>query len=497
MNDRLGNVKKMIVATDKGVIDYGDVKNRLEEEGYGFCCDNEDKDLRNIKLIKTSSNIIEQVSTSDIANFLDPLIPGNALNNWYKETTITGQGFSFYKKMKRYYPEIYKDEKDSIKLFFKDKIVNVTSKKVTYLTYDEIDLKGKKIWSSNISPKYFDPKHITKWDKNDWYKFSENCVGKENIDYLMRAIGYMVHTHKDKGFAKMVVLAEESGEEGRNGGTGKGLQIQMLEKIRTLSLIDGKLFDPSKEFSMSGINEDNNIVVLNDIKYDFKYGDFYNIITDGLALRKMRKNMIHIPFERSPKWIATTNFGVLDTDSSDLRRRIVVPFSNYYSDKRTPADEFTKMFFDDWNDEDYSLFFSYVVKCCQMYLQDSAETHSAEGLYMKGVSKFIPEDFSLFVIDNWNDLSPQKWSIDKLRQEFPFSMQTKDVNTFLKALKIACKSMNIDIDRTSRITDLNGKQVRAIVLTKIGEPFKNENVKEEEEHTTDNEGSISDSNFPF
>ena len=72
----------------------------------------------------------------------------------------------------------------------------------------------------------------------------------------------------------------------------------------------------------------------------------------------------------SPKISITTNYTVKGEGSSHLRRVFEVEMAGYFNDKNTPEDEFGHLLFSDWNDEEWSKFDNFMLRCVQYYLNN-------------------------------------------------------------------------------------------------------------------------------
>ncbi len=93
------------------------------------------------------------------------------------------------------------------------------------------------------------------------------------------------------------------------------------------------------------------------------------MVTEGLTLEKKNKDAIKIPFSKSPKISITTNYAIKGAGNSFARRKWELEFHQYYSKSFTPLDEFGKLMFGDWNDDDWCEFDNYMIGCLRSYLK--------------------------------------------------------------------------------------------------------------------------------
>jgi hypothetical protein len=94
----------------------------------------------------------------------------------------------------------------------------------------------------------------------------------------------------------------------------------------------------------------------------------FSVVTEGLTLEKKNKDAIKIPFSKSPKIAITTNYAIKGSGNSFARRKWELELHQHYSKSFTPLDEFGKLMFGDWNDDDWCEFDNYMVNCLVGYL---------------------------------------------------------------------------------------------------------------------------------
>jgi hypothetical protein len=85
-------------------------------------------------------------------------------------------------------------------------------------------------------------------------------------------------------------------------------------------------------------------------------------------LEKKNKDAIKIPFSKSPKIAITTNYAIKGAGNSFARRKWELELHQYYSKEFTPLDEFGKLMFGDWSDDDWCEFDNYMINCLKDYI---------------------------------------------------------------------------------------------------------------------------------
>lgn len=63
------------------------------------------------------------------------------------------------------------------------------------------------------------------------------------------------------------------------------------------------------------------------------------------------------------------NYAIKGSGNSFARRKWELELHQYYSKAYTPLDEFGKLMFGDWNDDDWCEFDNYMIGCLKNYLR--------------------------------------------------------------------------------------------------------------------------------
>jgi hypothetical protein len=116
------------------------------------------------------------------------------------------------------------------------------------------------------------------------------------------------------------------------------------------------------------VSADTQILCFDDVKKHFDFERLFSVVTEGLTLEKKNKDAIKIPFSKSPKIAITTNYAIKGAGNSFARRKWELELHQYYRKDFTPLDEFGKLMFGDWNDDDWCEFDNYMIGCLKSYL---------------------------------------------------------------------------------------------------------------------------------
>ncbi|MFP8487626.1 hypothetical protein ACKGJO_00865 [Gracilimonas sp. Q87] len=262
-----------------------------------------------------------------------------------------------------------KDGKEFSLLFYKDVYIKVTQNGVEYFKYTE--LKGS-TWHSELIPRSA-PKNVTN-SRGEYEEFIEMATGNDakRKRSAMQCIGYMLHRFKNKAVVKAVILTDEKiGENNTsNGGTGKTIFAKSLEHIRPIHTIPGKQFDSGHRFAFMDYQEKYRIILIDDVRENFDFTGLFTVITGELPVERKHENRTTIPFDRSPKIILTSNDPILGKGDSFRRRQFILEFASTFNSRFTPLEHFGHLLFDDWDEQEWYKFDSFMIRCLQEYLKN-------------------------------------------------------------------------------------------------------------------------------
>jgi len=263
--------------------------------------------------------------------------------------------------------EIYviADTKDASYLFYNNCAVNISKDGITTLDY--LDLGGY-VWKDHVIDRNFNICDVT--GKCDFKKFVSNINGgdEQRVKSMESTLGFLMHGYKNLSFCPAVILNDEVISDNPEGGTGKGLLMNALSNMKKLVVIDGKSFTFERSFAYQLVSADTQILCFDDVKKHFDFERLFSVVTEGLTLEKKNKDAIKIPFSKSPKIAITTNYAIKGAGNSFARRKWELELHQYYNKAFTPLDEFGKLMFGDWNDDDWCEFDNYMIGCLQGYL---------------------------------------------------------------------------------------------------------------------------------
>lgn len=329
--------------------------------------------------------------------------------------------------------EFKEDTEDTAYIYFKNGTIQVNKKESKLIDY--VDLDGF-IWKKHIINKDF-----TKVDYTgcDFQKFVFNISGcdQQKEKSIKSTIGYLLHSYKNSATNYAVILNDEMISENPNGGTGKGILINAISKMKRCAVIDGKTFSFDKSFPYQTVGVDTHNIVFDDVIRNFPFEKIFSIITEGITLEKKNKDAIKIPVEKSPKIIISTNYAIGGEGSSFERRKWEIELAQHYNVKNTPLKEFGRLLFDQWDDAEWMRFYNYMIDCLQLYLSEGLVKVEFTNTKLRQFIASTCTEFNEWINEGQvsiNERTSKKEMYDKFISEFP-DKKTIHVKTFNKWVK--------------------------------------------------------------
>ena len=375
---------------DKGTIKIVHIlfKLFLEDNGFYKYCPEGSK---NYVFVRVVNNLIDHTSEKEIKDFiLEHLIELDDISiyNYFADNTrfFKDEFLTLLSSIDVYFIE---DTKHTSYLYYRNCAVKITKDKVIPLDY--LDLGGY-VWKDHIIDRNFS---ICKSNDCDYKTFIGNICNKDEkrILSMESTIGYMMHGYKNLSYCPAVILNDEAISDNPEGGTGKGLFMNALQKMKKVVVIDGKSFAFEKSFAYQLVSADTQILCFDDVKKHFDFERLFSVVTEGLTLEKKNKDAIKIPFAKSPKIAITTNYTIKGSGNSFARRKWELELHQYYSKHFTPLDEFKKLMFGDWDDDEWCIFDNYMIGCLQFYLEKGFVKSELVNANLKNLIRDTSKDF--------------------------------------------------------------------------------------------------------
>lgn len=370
--------------------------------GFSLYFHNNSKVFQTVRVV---DGIVEETTTEQLKKYikdyilnLPPFFDNGITPDELLEVVMKGANIYFCSALLEFVDEqklnFLKDEADKAYYPFRNGVVVIEKGKPPVLkTYGQIN---RHVWKNQVID--FDITIDPEIDADliEYARFLFNICGKEHdrFEYALTLIGYMLHGFKNPSRPFAPILAEETDDEKKGGGTGKGLFIKAIGKLIPLVTIDGKNFKIDKTFAFQRVSFDTRLVVIEDCPKNVEFEKFYPTITEGITIEKKNKDEIFLPYADSPKIAFTTNYSISQDAEHAKRRQRIFEFASHYSSKYTPEDEFGHKFFDDWDRDEWNRFYNLLFQCVGMYLDHGIKmVENSEKMKRKHIKLAFGEEF--------------------------------------------------------------------------------------------------------
>ncbi|MFA6292440.1 MAG: hypothetical protein WC637_11690 [Victivallales bacterium] len=371
----------------------------LKDEGFKlyFFGNNGSEKTKSYAFVKSDGNVLKIVSEVEIKRFVSNWIEINKpeLKSVFAKNLVKYVGKNLFETMfAEFQGKLSRDTRDTVSLYYQNGILEITKDGFQLKPYTE--LNGF-IWSDSIIKRDF----IENTNSGEFEKFFKNVNNNDDERYnkMITAFGYMLHRYKNKADARAIIFNDESLEDER-GGSGKGIIVQAVGKLRRSQELDMRGREKSN-FIFQGVNPLVDVIHLEDVDKKFDFGKIFNCITSVLEIENKNQNIISIAFEDAPKIVISTNYAVKGNGDSAVRRKAEYELHKHYYKGYSPIDEFGHLLFEDWTDEEWNRFDTWAVKAVQHYLKNGlieGETKTTE------IKRLIEETSPCFVkfMDEWS-----------------------------------------------------------------------------------------------
>ena len=375
---------------DRGVIKIVHIlfKTFLEDNGFYKYCPEGSK---NYVFVRVTNNLIDHTSEKEIKDFiLDHLLnlDDTSIYNYFADHTrlFREEFLTLLSTIDIYFIE---DTKDYAYLYYKNCAVQISKNEIK--TIDYLDLGGY-VWKDHVIDRNFNRCGL---DDSVYKKFIANICGQkeERINSMESTIGFLLHAHKNLSYCPAVILNDELISDNPEGGTGKGIFMNALAQMKKVVTIDGKSFVFERSFAYQLVSADTQILVFDDVRKHFDFERLFSVVTEGLTLEKKNKDAIKIPFSKSPKIAITTNYAIKGAGNSFARRKWELELHQHYNKQHTPLDDFGKLMFGEWDDDEWCQFDNYMIGCLQNYLNKGLQKSKFVNLKIRQLSAETSHDF--------------------------------------------------------------------------------------------------------
>ena len=250
-----------------------------------------------------------------------------------------------------------------------------------------------------------------------WYKYLNKITHKPitdtrtldniletNLHFVSKitALGYLLHKFRNRSCEKAIIAMDgKNSEIGENNGrTGKSLLGYAIAKMIPQVYIPGKAKDFTEDrFIFEQVNEKTDNIFIDDTRPNFDFEFLFPVITGILTVNAKGDKKFCLPAKLVPKIYITTNHAINGNSDSFRDRQSYICFSDYYNANYKPINDFGLIFFDEWEKDQWNLFYNFMAFCLRTYFKFGLVSPPMEIVEKRRLRQSIGDDFITWADD--------------------------------------------------------------------------------------------------
>lgn len=426
---------KTVRNREQWYVEHSGVVDWATRKGYQWLRLSADDDSI-VQFIRVVDNVIFEVDEKDLMRDFWDEINKNYTNEGPHRVlaAFAPQVFKYMGALPKFDGKLMRDTDGVSYIYFNNGALRVTSEAATLIKYSELD---GCVFARHIKNFDYEPCNNTGVFGQFMEKISED---PDHLRFIKSALGYILHYHKLKNFAKALVLVEDVEDNNEAmGRSGKGLIVQFVEWLRWTIQQDGRNFKTDSQFKMQRVVPGVQVYYLNDPSPTMLYSQFYNYITDDWLVESKGKKSYNISFENSPKIIITTNYSPELNKDSDKDRFIKVIIKKEFGSEHRIEDAFPGVIFfsKDWERSDRNGAIRFAIECLQLYFKNRITKYYNEKHAINDEKRIISSSISFSVADTLEFAIETAKSVDT-NDQFKYKLEKQDLRRGYPESLIKC-----------------------------------------------------------
>ncbi|MEX0274283.1 MAG: CHC2 zinc finger domain-containing protein [Flavobacteriaceae bacterium] len=226
--------------------------------------------------------------------------------------------------------------------------------------------------------------------------FEERFETTRHLLSKLTAFGYMLHRYRNAAVEKAVVgmdgtMSEVGKSNGRSGKSLFGLAVEQL--IPTVTIPGKKRNLLEDQFLFQEVDQRTAAIFFDDVRSNFDFEFLFPYITGKFTLEKKGMGKMTLPRDFVQKFYISTNHALRGDGGSFEDRQFMLGFSNWYNARHKPIDDFKVMFFDEWDETQWNLFYNLAALCLHLYFKHGLIPAPSEKLINRKLRQEMGEQF--------------------------------------------------------------------------------------------------------
>ncbi|AEV34178.1 hypothetical protein Oweho_3227 [Owenweeksia hongkongensis DSM 17368] len=313
----------------------------------------------------------------------------------------------------------------------------------------------------------------------DGLKLSDDMLYEQRLHLINKlySLGYLLHRYKDSNRPWAVYAMDNkiSDDGESSGGSGKSIAYKAIRYFMKYVTLEGR--NPrltENPHIWENVTSHTDYVLVDDANQYLKFDFFYSALTGEMNVNPKHGKQYELPFEEVPKIAITSNFGLRNTDSSTVRRILYTVFSDYYHFNKdgeyerdwSPALEFGKNLFQDFDKNEWDLFFNTMAHALVCYLNNDKIDPPMENVHKRNLVVAMTDPFKEWAevyfsesSVNCDTLIPKSVAMDNYFNHNPRDRHKWSTNKFTIALKAFCRYHEYELNPPS-LKNSGGRIIR-------------------------------------
>lgn len=260
--------------------------------------------------------------------------------------------------------------------FFKNCIFKLVPDDYEVLHYDDV---GKYVFADRVIQREF----TVLEDRESVFETFVKDIFPSDFQRATFALGKFCSGIDAPEDRRALLITDGEGDE--KGGRGKSLFAKAISHCRAALFLEGEGFSAEDNYKWDQVTLATEVVVLEDVNKKFALDRLKAAITDCITVNRKFEKKFTLPADKY-KIVVTSNTLFKLENAAERRRVFVLDASkSAFTERYTPREKYGHTLFDDWDDAEWSRFYTFIFRCVMYYMQNRARAREVANAYYNAV----------------------------------------------------------------------------------------------------------------